>query len=114
MCRQRWPCRGCQWVYIVEHRVCLAITHEEIFGPVQQLIMFKNLHEVIKRTSNSDNGLVIAVFSKYVDKVNYIVQVLLASYVWLNVFSDRLPLGSLKMYDNGHENGDYGFQRSIL
>lgn len=54
----------------------------QIFGPVQQLIRFKNLDEVIDRANNTDYGLAAAVFTKDIDKANYVVQGLRAGTVW--------------------------------
>lgn len=54
----------------------------QIFGPVQQLIRFKNLDEVIERANNTDYGLAAAVFTKDIDKANYVVQGLRAGTVW--------------------------------
>lgn len=54
----------------------------QIFGPVQQLIRFKNLDEVIARANNTDYGLAAAVFTKDIDKANYVVQGLRAGTVW--------------------------------
>lgn len=52
----------------------MTIAREEIFGPVQQIIRFKKLDEVIERANKTEFGLAAAVFSKDLDKVNYVVQ----------------------------------------
>lgn len=85
----------------------------QIFGPVQQLIRFKSLDEVIERANNNDYGLAAAVFSKDIDKVNYLVQGLRAGTVWVNtynVLSAQAPFGGYKMSGHGRENGEYGLQ----
>lgn len=85
----------------------------QIFGPVQQLIRFKSLDEVIERANNSEYGLAAAVFSKDIDKVNYLVQGLRAGTVWVNtynVLSAQAPFGGYKMSGHGRENGEYGLQ----
>lgn len=61
----------------------MRIAREEIFGPVQQLIRFKTIDEVIDRANNSDYGLAAAVFTKDLDKANHIVQGLRAGTVWV-------------------------------
>lgn len=89
----------------------MTIAREEIFGPVQQLIRFKSLEEVIERANNSEYGLAAAVFSKDIDKVNYMVQGLRAGTVWVNtynVLSAQAPFGGYKMSGHGRENGEYG------
>ncbi|KAL1375269.1 hypothetical protein pipiens_017587 [Culex pipiens pipiens] len=91
----------------------MTIAKEEIFGPVQQLIRFKSLDEVIERANNNDYGLAAAVFSKDIDKVNYLVQGLRAGTVWVNtynVLSAQAPFGGYKMSGHGRENGEYGLQ----
>lgn len=91
----------------------MTIAREEIFGPVQQLIKFKSLDEVIERANNSDYGLAAAVFSKDIDKVNYIVQGLRAGTVWVNAynaFGAQSPFGGFKMSGHGREGGEYGLQ----
>ena len=91
----------------------MTIAKEEIFGPVQQIIRFKKLDEVIERANGSDYGLAAAVFSKDIDKVNYIVQGVRAGTVWVNcynVLSAQSPFGGYKMSGHGRENGEYGLQ----
>jgi len=91
----------------------MRICQEEIFGPVQQIIRFKKLDEVIERANKSDYGLAAAVFSKDIDKVNYVVQGLRAGTVWVNtynVLSAQAPFGGYKMSGHGRENGEYGLQ----
>lgn len=89
----------------------MRIAQEEIFGPVQQLIRFKNLDEVIERANNSDYGLAAAVMTKDIDKANYIIQGLRAGTVWVNTynaFGAQVPFGGYKLSGHGRENGEYG------
>lgn len=91
----------------------MTIAKEEIFGPVQQIIKFKKLDEVIERANATPYGLAAAVFSKDIDKVNYVVQGLRAGTVWVNsynVLSAQTPFGGFKMSGHGRENGEYGLQ----
>lgn len=111
----------------------MTIAKEEIFGPVQQIIRFKKLDEVIERANNTEYGLAAAVFSKDIDKVNYVVQGLRAGTVWVNAYSEldwscllhalildfsilsdvlgaQAPFGGYKMSGHGRENGEYGLQ----
>lgn len=91
----------------------MTIAREEIFGPVQQIIRFKKLDEVIERANNSDYGLAAAVFSKDIDKVNYVVQGLRAGTVWVNTYNAlcaQVPFGGYKMSGHGRENGEYALQ----
>lgn len=91
----------------------MQICREEIFGPVQQLIRFKNLDEVIERANNTEYGLAAAIFSKDLDKVNYLIQGIRAGTVWVNTynaFSPQTPFGGYKMSGFGRENSEYGLQ----
>lgn len=89
----------------------MAICREEIFGPVQQLIRFKKLDEVIARANDTEYGLAAAIFSKDLDKVNYLIQGIRAGTVWVNTYnalSSQTPFGGYKMSGFGRENGEYG------
>ncbi|XP_068140767.1 aldehyde dehydrogenase, mitochondrial [Drosophila tropicalis] len=88
----------------------MTIAREEIFGPVQQLIRFKSLDEVIERANNSDYGLAAGIFTKDLDKANYIAGGLRAGTVWVNTYNalaSQVPFGGYKMSGHGRENGEY-------
>lgn len=91
----------------------MAIAREEIFGPVQQILRFKHIDEVIERANQTDYGLAAAVFTKDIDKANYIVQGLRAGTVWVNTYnalSAQVPFGGYKMSGHGRELGEYGLE----
>ncbi|XP_054258453.1 aldehyde dehydrogenase, mitochondrial isoform X1 [Macrosteles quadrilineatus] len=91
----------------------MRIAKEEIFGPVQQLLKFKTIDEVIERANNTQYGLAAAVYSKNIDTVNTIVQSVKAGTVWVNcynVIEAQAPFGGFKMSGNGRELGEYGLQ----
>ncbi|XP_070509745.1 aldehyde dehydrogenase, mitochondrial [Chironomus tepperi] len=91
----------------------MQIAREEIFGPVQQIIRFKKLDEVIERANNSDYGLAAAIFSKDVDKINYLIQSIRAGTVWVNTYNvlgSQAPFGGYKQSGHGRENSEYGLQ----
>lgn len=54
----------------------------QIFGPVMQIFKFKTIEEVIQRANETKYGLAAAVFTKDIDKANYISQGLRAGTVW--------------------------------
>lgn len=56
--------------------------HLQIFGPVQAIMKFNSVSEVIERANNSEYGLAAAVFTKDIDRANHIVQGLRAGTVW--------------------------------
>lgn len=91
-----------------------VIAKEEIFGPVQQLMRFKDLDEIIERANNTNYGLAAAVFSKDIDKVNYLVQGLRAGTVWVNTYNvlgSQTPFGGFKDSGHGREMGIYGLNQ---
>ncbi|EDV99088.1 aldehyde dehydrogenase, mitochondrial [Drosophila grimshawi] len=88
----------------------MAIAREEIFGPVQQIIRFKNIDEVIERANDSQYGLAASVFTKDLDKANHIIGGLRAGTVWVNTYNvlgAQNPFGGYKMSGHGRENGEY-------
>lgn len=91
-----------------------VIAKEEIFGPVQQLLRFKDLDELIDRANKTNYGLAAGVFTKDLDKVNYITQGLKAGTVWVNcynIFGAQAPFGGFKNSGFGRENGENGLQQ---
>lgn len=54
----------------------------QIFGPVQQIMKFKTIDEVIERANNSDYGLVAAVFTRDISKAMTISTAMQAGTVW--------------------------------
>ncbi|XP_043353844.1 aldehyde dehydrogenase, mitochondrial isoform X2 [Dermochelys coriacea] len=91
----------------------MTIATEEIFGPVMQILKFKTIEEVTERANNSKYGLAAAVFTKDLDKANYVSQALRAGTVWINcydVFGAQAPFGGYKASGNGRELGEYGLE----
>lgn len=92
----------------------MRFAREEIFGPVQQLFRFKDMNELIKRANDTNYGLAAAVFSRDLDKVNYLVQGIKAGTVWVNcfnAFSPQTPFGGFKDSGLGREMSQYGLQQ---
>lgn len=54
----------------------------QIFGPVQQIMKFNDVSEVIERANNTTYGLAASVFTKDLDKANMFAQGLRAGTVW--------------------------------
>lgn len=85
----------------------------EIFGPVMQILKFKNMEELIERSHNTIYGLAAAVNTKDLDKAIFLANSLRAGTVWVNcydVFDAAAPFGGYKMSGNGRELGEYGLQ----
>lgn len=88
----------------------MTIAKKEIFGPVQQIMRFKDLEEVVERANNSEYGLAASVFTKDLDKANFLVNSLRAGTVWVNTYNvlgAHTPFGGYKMSGCGRENSEY-------
>lgn len=84
----------------------MRIATEEIFGPVQQILKFKTLDEVLKRCNDTKYGLVAAVLTNSVDTALMFVQGVQAGAVWVNCFyatTVQTPFGGYKMSGIGRE-----------
>ncbi|KAM8973995.1 retinal dehydrogenase 2 [Pelodytes ibericus] len=91
----------------------MRIAKEEIFGPVQQILRFKTMEEVIDRANNSDFGLVSAVFTNDINKALTVSSAMQAGTVWINCYNAlnaQSPFGGYKMSGNGREMGAYGLR----
>lgn len=88
----------------------MAISREEIFGPVMQISSFKTIEEVVRRANDTKYGLAAGVFTSNLNTANYLTRVLRAGTVWVNcydVFAASLPFGGYKQSGFGRVNGEY-------
>lgn len=86
----------------------MKIAQEEIFGPVQSILKFKDLNEVIKRANASQYGLAAGVFTNNLDTANTLARALRVGTVWTNcfdIFDAAIPFGGYKMSGHGREKG---------
>lgn len=91
----------------------MTIAKEEIFGPVQQLLKFKTLDEVIKRANNTKYGLGAGILTKDVEKAMQFAQGVRSGSVWINCYdivSVQTPFGGFKMSGHGRELGEDGIK----
>jgi aldehyde dehydrogenase (NAD+) len=89
----------------------MKIATEEIFGPVMQVLKFKDVDEVVKRANTTDYGLAAAVWSRDIKKAHTIAERLRAGTVWINcydVFDAAAPFGGYKASGIGRELGEKG------
>jgi aldehyde dehydrogenase (NAD+) len=94
----------------------MRICREEIFGPVMQILKFKNLNEVIERSNSSEYGLAAAVFTKNIDNALQISNSLRAGTVWVNCYDNfdvAAPFGGYKASGYGREKGEYGLSNYL-
>jgi acyl-CoA reductase-like NAD-dependent aldehyde dehydrogenase len=84
---------------------------EEIFGPVQVILRFHTVEEVVKRANNSRYGLASGVFTSSLDNAMKLSMELRAGSVWVNsydLFFAQAPFGGYKESGIGNELGSYG------
>ncbi|RWS10468.1 retinal dehydrogenase 1-like protein [Dinothrombium tinctorium] len=89
----------------------MRIAKEEIFGPVQQIMKFKTMEEVIERSNQTDYGLGAGVLTKDMNKALTYMQGVQAGTVYVNTFlalSPQIPFGGFKMSGHGRELGEDG------
>ncbi|KAI4329559.1 hypothetical protein MLD38_027935 [Melastoma candidum] len=94
----------------------MLIAKEEIFGPVQSILKFKDLNEVIRRANTTNYGLAAGVFTKSLDAANTLSRALRAGTVWVNcfdVFDAAIPFGGYKMSGIGREKGVYSLKNYL-
>ncbi|XVF44028.1 hypothetical protein PTKIN_Ptkin02bG0087300 [Pterospermum kingtungense] len=86
----------------------MLIAKDEIFGPVQSILKFKDIDEVIRRANTTTYGLAAGVFTQDIDTANTLTRALRVGTVWVNcydVFDAAIPFGGYKMSGQGREKG---------
>jgi aldehyde dehydrogenase (NAD+) len=91
----------------------MKIAKEEIFGPVMNILRFKDIDEVTKRGNQTFFGLAAAIWTRDITKAHRLAASLRAGTVWVNcydVFDAAAPFGGFKMSGIGRELGEYALQ----
>lgn len=86
----------------------MAISQEEIFGPVMSILKFKTLEEVTKRANASKYGLAAGIWTKNINTANTLSRNLRSGTVWINCFNNfdaALPFGGFKGSGFGRDKG---------
>uniref|UniRef100_A0A2N9GPU4 aldehyde dehydrogenase (NAD(+)) n=2 Tax=Fagus sylvatica TaxID=28930 RepID=A0A2N9GPU4_FAGSY len=94
----------------------MLIANDEIFGPVQTILKYKDLDEVIRRANSSPYGLAAGVFTHNIDTANTLTRALRVGTVWINCFDTfdaAIPFGGYKMSGHGREKGIYSLQNYL-
>ncbi|XP_011044320.1 PREDICTED: aldehyde dehydrogenase family 2 member B4, mitochondrial-like [Populus euphratica] len=94
----------------------MLIAQDEIFGPVQSILKFKNVDEVIRRSNSTRYGLAAGIFTRNLDTANTLSRALRVGTVWVNcfdVFDAAIPFGGYKMSGIGREKGIYSLNNYL-
>ncbi len=95
------------------HRTQMRIARDEIFGPVMNILKFKDMDEVVRRGNQTQFGLAAAVWTRDIGKAHRLANGLKAGTVWVNcydVFDAAAPFGGYKMSGQGRELGEYALE----
>ncbi|XP_060562791.1 aldehyde dehydrogenase 1A1-like [Ruditapes philippinarum] len=86
----------------------------QIFGPVQSIMKFKDMEEIVARANDTKYGLAGAIFTEDIDTAMTFTSRVKAGTVWVNCYlpmSPAAPFGGFKMVLLlGRELGEYCLQ----
>lgn len=91
----------------------MKIVQEEIFGPVLTVETFREVDEVIEKANATIYGLAGAVWTKDIEKAEYVASRLRMGTVWINDFHPyfaQAPWGGYKQSGIGRELGHIGLE----
>ncbi|KYM85210.1 Retinal dehydrogenase 1 [Atta colombica] len=94
----------------------MRIAKEEIFGPVQAILKFETINEVIERANRTNYGLASGVITKDINKALEFAQAIEAGSVWINCYDviiPQTPFGGFKQSGLGRELGEEGLKEYL-
>jgi len=86
----------------------MRIAKEEIFGPVQSIIKYKDFDDVIKRANNTPYGLASGIVTKDMTKAFQFSRNIRSGFVWVNTWFQMFPeveFGGYKQSGFGKDGG---------
>jgi acyl-CoA reductase-like NAD-dependent aldehyde dehydrogenase len=86
----------------------MAISAEEIFGPVLSVFAFEDEDEVLRRANASPYGLAAGVWTNHLSRAHRVAAQLKAGVVWINTydwFDPSVPFGGVGQSGYGRELG---------
>jgi aldehyde dehydrogenase (NAD+) len=97
-------------------RTGMKIHDEEIFGPVQSIIPFKDLNDAVFKANDTIFGLGAAVISNNAARAFQVAHKIKAGTVWVNTYHqyhDCAPFGGYKQSGIGREKGSQGIENYL-
>ncbi|KAK2578311.1 hypothetical protein KPH14_002586 [Odynerus spinipes] len=94
----------------------MKIAKEEIFGPVQCILKFDTMEEVIERANETTYGLAAGVLTNNIDKAITFAEAVEAGSVWVNHYdgiAPQTPFGGFKKSGIGRELGEEGLKEYL-
>lgn len=94
----------------------MRIAKEEIFGPVQQIMKFKTMEEVLRRANDTTYGLAAGVVTKDLNTAITFANGVQAGTVWVNTYlaaTVQAPFGGYKQSGLGRECGEDGIKNYL-
>lgn len=91
----------------------MRIATDEIFGPVQSILKFRTLEEVIERANNTNYGLASGIVTNDINKALTFANAVEAGSVWVNCYdavTPQAPFGGYKQSGFGRELGEDGLE----
>jgi phenylacetaldehyde dehydrogenase len=86
----------------------MRIAREEIFGPVASVIPFKDEHDAVFQSNDTEYGLAAAVWTRDIARAHKVARALKAGRVWINSYGETeptMPSGGYKQSGYGREFG---------
>ncbi|XP_047525720.1 aldehyde dehydrogenase 1A1-like [Pieris napi] len=94
----------------------MTIAREEIFGPVQNILKFETLEEVLDRANDTNYGLAAGIFTSNVNTALQFSKHVESGNVWVNTYlalSPHAPFGGFKDSGIGRELGSDSLQEYL-
>jgi betaine-aldehyde dehydrogenase len=94
----------------------MAISQDEVFGPVLAVTTFRTLEEAVALVNGADYGLSAGVWSDDVHTCLAFARAARAGTVWSNTWMDGFPevaFGGMRQSGQGREIGQYGFEEFL-
>lgn len=91
----------------------MKIAQEEIFGPVQLIMRFRDMDEIIDRCNNTEYGMAAAIFTNDINRSMTFTHAMYCGTVWVNTYNHwfpQAPFGGYKKSGIYREMGKYALR----